>query len=401
MVNICLTNYSAPGGGLGTGVTYGKFKSEKDAYDNLYYTYIQQIDAGNTQGIISEIELSWPNNAWGLHDELMTRSPYNSETVLMAAADRGILTHGMLLEILLANPDALRSGIIIHHVGQNIANPMPQYMIDILVEAARDPGTVRSNMEKNLSSLHLEMIRTHKRIAHEHLNDTVSGFHPDTLIKYFSSVRTLTGRYQQVYVYTGLNQYVNAHAVLDSILLQYKLTNEQTSELTNTKNFVDFLQSIDNDGRNLAQLTQPEITELQLISEVRPGGSAAARAENILCFFYDRCVLDIGAPKINGVKTKKPRLSKESLENSLNSVNVAPNPADQYIEFEFEIFKSAKENTLRIIDIQGKPIKSWNLGSDQQGIKVFDTRKLINGVYFYELLQDGSKMKGGKFIIQH
>ena len=48
-----------------------------------------------------------------------------------------------------------------------------------------------------------------------------------------------------------------------------------------------------------------------------------------------------------------------------------------------------------------KPIKSWNLGSDQQGIKVFDTRKLTNGVYFYELLQDGSKLKGGKFIVQH
>lgn len=30
-----------------------------------------------------------------------------------------------------------------------------------------------------------------------------------------------------------------------------------------------------------------------------------------------------------------------------------------------------------------------------------NTRKLTNGVYFYELLQDGSKLKGGKFIIQH
>lgn len=32
--------------------------------------------------------------------------------------------------------------------------------------------------------------------------------------------------------------------------------------------------------------------------------------------------------------------------------------------------------------------------------KLFGTH-VPNGVYFYELLQDGVKLKGGKFIIQH
>ncbi|NEN25619.1 T9SS type A sorting domain-containing protein [Cryomorpha ignava] len=399
--NTCATNYPASGGGLGSGLTYGKLKTDREAYNNLYYPYLQLIDAGNTQGMISEIELSWPNDAWTLHDELMTRSPYNSETVLIAAADKNILTHGMLLEILLANPDVLRSGNVIRHVGEIIANPMPQYMIDILIEAARDPNTVRSGMEKNLSNLHLEMIRTHKRISHKLMNDSVAGFHPDTLIKYFSSVRSLTGRYQQIYAYTGLHQYINALAVVDSISLHYKLSSEQISELDNTEDFLYFLKAVNDDVRDVDQLTQSEINDLKLISMVEPGGSAAERAENILCFFYDKCAAMVATPKNNGAKIKKPSLTKKSIEEVLNSVRIAPNPANLYVEFEFEIFKSSKDNTLRIIDIQGKPIKSWNLGINQQGIKVLDTRKLPNGVYFYELLQDGSKLKGGKFIIQH
>ena len=307
----------------------------------------------------------------------------------------------MLLEILLANPDALRSGNVIRHVGDVMTNPMPQYMIDILIEASRDPGTARSNMEKNLSNLHLEMIRTHKRISHRLMNDTVTGFHPDTLIKYYSSVKSLTGRYQQIYAFTGLNQYVKAYAVIDSISLHYKLSDKQVSELDNTEDFIAFLQAIHVAGRDVDQLSPAEINDLELISQVKPGGQAAERAENILCFFYDKCAPFVATPKNNDVKIKKPRLPKETLTDLLNSVNVAPNPADQYIEFEYEIFRSSKENTLRIIDVQGKPVKSWRLGSNQQGIKVLDTRKLPNGVYFYELLQDGEKLKGGKFIVQH
>lgn len=307
----------------------------------------------------------------------------------------------MLLEVLMANPDGLRSGAVINHLSNQTASPMPQYMIDILIEASRNPGTARSLMEKNLSNLHLDMIRSHKRVTHAHLTDSVSGFHPDTLIKYFSSIKTLTGRYQQVFAFTGMNQYANAYAVMDTISFNYKLSSAQQSELNNTEDFVDFLKNIYDDGRNEAQLNSIEIDDLKDIADAQPGGSAAERAENILCFFYGQGADEVGAPKNNATKIKKPRISKETLEASLNSVNLAPNPGDSYIEFEYEIFKSSTENILRIVDIQGKPIHSWELGNNKKGIKTLDTRKLANGVYFLELLQEGTKIKSGKFVVQH
>ena len=399
--NTCPTNYPEPGGGLSPEVTYGKFTRQRSEYDNLRYTYLQLIDQGNTEGMIAEIDLSWPKDAWALHNELMARSPYNSEIVLIAAADKNILTHGMLLEILLANPDALRSGEVIVHVQYKIADPLPQYMINILHNAARDPGTVRSIMEKNLSDLHLEMVRTHKRITHQELNDSVVGFHPDTLLQYFSSIRSLAGRYQQIFAYTGLNQYANAIVVADSITSNYRLENEQHAELINTKDFIFFLQSVYDDKRNVAQLTTSEIANLLKISDKESGGQAAERAENILCFFYDLCKKEMGSPKSNSDKPKKSKLTDKELYEGLNTVKVAPNPANTYIEFEYTILIPSESSVLRILDVQGKPIKSWNLGTNQRGLKILDTRELINGVYFYELFQGNEKLKSGKFIIQH
>ena len=188
-----------------------------------------------------------------------------------------------------------------------------------------------------------------------------SGFDPDALIKYFSSVRNLAGRYQQIYNYTGLNQYVNAQAVIDSVAQHYKLTSEQDAELSNTQDFVNFLGSIHSDGRNIAQLSLSEQRELEVIAEAKPGGIAAVRAENILCFFYEKCPDEWGSPKSNSTKPKKPKRTEKNLYEGLNTVKVAPNPANTYIEFEYKVLIPAKETVLRIIDVQGKPIKSWNL----------------------------------------
>ena len=109
----------------------------------------------------------------------------------------------------------------------------------------------------------------------------------------------------------------------------------------------------------------------------------------------------MGSPKSNSVKTNKPKPTDKELYGGLNTVKVAPNPANTYIEFEYAILIPSEKSVLRILDVQGKAVTTWNLGTDQRGLKVLDTRELINGVYFYELFQNGEKLKSGKFIIQH
>ena len=44
--------------------------------------------------------------------------------------------------------------------------------------------------------------------------------------------------------------------------------------------------------------------------------------------------------------------------------------------------------------------KNWNLSTNLEGIQFMDTRKLVPGIYLTELLQDGKRVKVGKFIVQ-
>lgn len=90
--NNCPLNFTTPGG-----IKYEVLVERRDDFEGLRYTYDQIIDQGNTQGTITEIELTWPEQAWALRDELMLRSPYNSEEVLMAAIQKNIMPHAMLL----------------------------------------------------------------------------------------------------------------------------------------------------------------------------------------------------------------------------------------------------------------------------------------------------------------
>jgi hypothetical protein len=166
----------------------------KENYYNLLYSYHGLIDEGNTEGMVNDIVISWPEDAWELRNELMARSPYNSEEVLGTAIDQNIMPQGMLLEVLLANPDALRKGNLISHVQCCIANPFPSYMIDML-NAAQQGQTVRTLMEENLSTIHLDMANSHKRVVQHYLNDSL-GFAPDVLLNWLKEMNTLEGRGQ-------------------------------------------------------------------------------------------------------------------------------------------------------------------------------------------------------------
>jgi len=153
--------------------------------------------------------------------------------------------------------------------------------------------------------------------------------------------------------------------------------------------------------RNTAQLNATEIATLQTIATKTPGGVAAERAENILCFFYDFCLDDNGAPKSNTIKIEKPKLTLEEALQDAVQIGVSPNPADFYIEFEYDVLLPSGNLTMTIYDLQGRPIEHIIFGAEPRGIKTLDTRKFSNGVYVYELHFGEGHTKSGKFIIQH
>ncbi|NOX46871.1 MAG: hypothetical protein GXO89_07830 [Chlorobi bacterium] len=118
--NTCPSHYGG-GGTVGTGGRLLLTDTEKLEMEQAYsqnlsnYNNVKALadnlkDGGNTDVLLNEVELSWPNDMWELRSKLLGDSPHLSKEVLMTAADKtDVLPESVLFEILSANPDELKS----------------------------------------------------------------------------------------------------------------------------------------------------------------------------------------------------------------------------------------------------------------------------------------------------
>ena len=114
------------------------------------------MDGGSTNILLNQMQQEWSDDANTLRDELLARSPYLSQDVLMEAARGGVLPPAMLLMICLANPDATRRTGFLDFLQYEIPSPLPQYMINLIV-ASWDDGTARTAMENMLANFSVDM----------------------------------------------------------------------------------------------------------------------------------------------------------------------------------------------------------------------------------------------------
>jgi hypothetical protein len=396
--NNCPTNYN---GGVkpSKGNVIQEFNEKSTSYYSLLYTYKQLIDDGNTDAAVDEVMSAWPNAAWELRDQLMARSPNNSETVLIAAADREIMPHAMLLEVLLENPDALTSGAAIQHVATKLINPLPAYMIDILM-AARDQNTMRTTMENSLSAQHEEMSRNYRFIVQHYSGDTLNEFQSDSLLFWLGKMHSPTGLYNLAGKHSSLGNHTIALNILDSIPENYKLSVDETTEWNTLKALFELVADVERNNRSIARLDSSEIAHLHSLATDNDGGIGALRARKALCFFYDICLEEPLMTKSLTDKTKPQVAPLKELLSELDKIDVFPNPATDYVTFSFNFFKQDTPKYIRLYNQSGAQIQSFALGEVKEGQQLWDTRKLTPGIYLYEVYDDKRKTATGKVVIQ-
>lgn len=86
------------------------------------------------------------------------------------------------------------------------------------------------------------------------------------------------------------------------------------------------------------------------------------------------------------------------VENKL-TVSVFPNPANNWTTFKYEIPGSTGDATIQVSDIFGKIVERFSI-TEKQGQKIWNTRKVQSGVYFYTFTVNGFS-KSGKIVISN
>ncbi len=125
---------------------------------------------------------------------------------------------------------------------------------------------------------------------------------------------------------------------------------------------------------------------------------ASSQAKAILEYAYGEHYFECpDVPESVVLKSTQP-ISADKLAEAMGlQLKAEPNPATDWAVFNYTLADSNAEGVIKIMDSKGSFITSLSI-SGMQGQKVWDTRKLTAGVYFYTLNVSGFN-KTGKIII--
>ncbi|MDR2979763.1 MAG: T9SS type A sorting domain-containing protein [Bacteroidales bacterium] len=378
----------------------GVVKTHHKKYASILLSYNRLIDGGSTNKLLMELELSWNKTAWDIRKELLGKSPYLSMEVIAEVAKKGVLSHAMLLEVCLANPDATSQGDLLHILQYEIPNPMPEYMCDLIV-ASWDASTFRTHLEASLENAALELEQVSRQLINLYSTDTtdLKVNYNDSIIYVLERLPNIEAVYDLADIYTGFYQFDKVFNELDK-LYEYKLSERETEEMYLMREWYKFIENYPEVKHKEYFLSPKEVVFLEKLAE--SGTKVGDRAKSLL-HYYSGCTYnyhiepifpDFSRPR----SAKSVRNLQDVLNESNNTVSVFPNPVGTYTTFMYNLQPDAQNSTLQIFDNRGRIILSTALNGNM-GHYVWDTCSVSSGVYTYTILFGEKKLNNGKIVV--
>jgi hypothetical protein len=124
------------------------------------------------QALHWDVSMSVPWQSVEVYSELMSVSPYVSDTVLAASIEKeNVLVDAMIRDVLVANPHSVKSEALMEKLDQRL-QPLPGYMLDEILQG-QSLVSVYENLQSSLSH-HLQKQALYKKqLVQLHLNDTI------------------------------------------------------------------------------------------------------------------------------------------------------------------------------------------------------------------------------------
>ena len=376
------------------------YYAERVTYDDLLYNYIQSLDNGNTDSLKAAIGLYFPSQAQAMRDDLIAQSPYVSTGALMDAANTGILTDALLLEVCLENPSATQAGGFLDFLEYEIPNPLPSNMIQLIYQSW-GASTPRSILENQLAGSNAELGRIANQILHFYQMDSLD--HYDSIVSIIESRKTLNSKYRLIELAMSKNDFNTTATLFNYIESNYTLTTWQNAEHLNFKNYIGVRQSLHNANKNYVDLVEgnQELTDLRTIAANNTGRSSAL-AQSILCFVVSECSNggSSGSLRIKSYPKRVYDMTKpvvNPLNNSSFQVELHPNPTSAMVQLNISGLKAGQVYVFQVSNLQGQKVMEKQFNNAQQ---LIDISHLKKGSYFYQVVVDETTVNSGKLVIQ-
>lgn len=357
---------------------------------------IQLKDGGNTETVLETIENSYPDEAFVLRDDLLSKSPYLSDTTLKSAIEKeDVLTNALLRDVLTSNPQAGKSEALLIKLDEK-SEPMPDEMYLEILESAENPSPYNLLLEDYAEANHDRSLA---------FNNLVETFIADTLVE---------NSQQQLENLVNIDQTVQAELVLIKYYLDKGLFQNATSRMLqlqiNLPEIMD-IASIQGQLNEYLNIYIPAITDTlfvldttskQLLEELSVQGEYPIDtwSENLLEVLTTNYQPETYILPSN-FENKKVRVRPVAAKKSDNhKLYVYPNPASTHFVARYSIPAGTKKATLKIATIDGRLVQEYTL-TDFDNERVIRINELTEAVYITELFADGKRISNTKLTIVH
>ena len=370
------------------------FAESLSNYNNIKTLYNNLKDGGNTEATLSDVETAWPNDMWELRSELLGKSPHLSMEVLKeAAAKTDVFPESVVFDIMAANPDELKKEELIKYL-EDKENPLPAYMIEILQQVSTGT-TYKTVLHRQMANYNRLKTRAANDIIRSLLNDTVTDY--TELRNWLDNVGGIRADEQIIASYLQEGNYTDALTLANMMPALYGFEGDEITEHNFYMDMLSIQISLAQQGRNIFELDSTEVINLIFIAD-NSTGTAGAQVKGILEFAYgyEYCnclnISDTSGYKSSGM------INQNAFEKLYGfDISVEPNPAKEWAVFNYTLPDSETKGIIKISDVSGKLVTALTI-TGKQGQKVWDTRKIKSGVYFFTLNVSGFN-KSGKIVI--
>ncbi len=373
----CPSGISGESGGSAGGDHREGMAENKIAADSVQSIFLELIDGGNTVLLEQQVLQSMPPEAYEVYMSLSNKSPYLSDSVLIAALEKeDVLPNVLIKDILVANPQSAKSQEVMDKVEEK-SQPFTQEMLaEILLGkymvAAKEKLEAQRGMYNHKRAMALNNLKRY------YLADTINVNSFDSLIVLLEEEAGLHEKYELVFSYIKNNQFTEAMDVFGMIPTQYILDGQQQNFYDDLINYLEVVEEL-----HIADTGIYGLTEIQkeILIEMADNNqtNAAAYSRNILVHLGE---YDYSEPVLmpdDGMKSNSINETKKVAPKSFSKVNIYPNPADEYIVIDL-LIGNVEGARVDIYDIQGRQIKTFNIDGQKQQ-QILSVKDIPTGVY--------------------
>jgi len=385
--------------GIGEDVLKQQYIFEQSQIDSLSNSLSSLIDGGNTTLMINEIQTSSPPDADLLRLNLLSKSPYLSDTVMKSSIlKENVLPNDMIRDVLVVNPSAVKSEDVIDKLNQRVT-PMPDSLMAEII-TARDTVSPKEILEAELSSHLLKRSYALNELIRNFRCDTVSPSPRDSIITLLQNDPALESKYKLAFEYFGKDDTSSVHAVLRSIQNSFTLTGNDSIAYQNYCSYFNILLSLKSQNKSILGLNSTQIS--QLVNIVANGTEPVQTyARNVL---IANRIMEYNEPIILPDNTKSqdlPKFYKTSKLVQDRYMKIFPNPANHYFIIEYNLRNKFGDNPkieFSLFSSEGKPILSKFEHKNQDQVLI-ETRNFEEGTFICSMKVNGKNLCSEKVVI--